>query len=98
MTTSLPLRPWTTPEITSWNRLPMHSVPHRAGDPGVERVELDGRWRFELFGTPEEALGAGGLATEIALAVRHGVHRQPVPRRDLGGGPGAQGQGRHAPC
>src|SRR5690348_6318100 len=45
----------------------MHSVPHRAGDPGVERVELDGKWRFELFGTPEEALGAGGLATEIAV-------------------------------
>ncbi len=67
MTTSLPLRPWTTPEITSWNRLPMHSVPHRAGDPGVERVELDGRWRFELFGTPEEALGASGLVTEIAV-------------------------------
>src|SRR5919199_1865827 len=62
----MPLRPWAAPELTSWNRLPMHSVRHRPGDLGVERLELDGTWRFELFGTPEQALSATGLATEIA--------------------------------
>jgi beta-galactosidase len=67
VTTPLPLRPWAAPEITSWNRLPMHSVPHRPGDLGIERVELDGTWRFELFGTPEEALAATRLATRIAV-------------------------------
>jgi beta-galactosidase len=67
VTTSLPLRPWAAPEITSWNRLPMHSVPHRQADLGVDRVELDGKWRFELFGTPEEALAAGRPASEIAV-------------------------------
>ena len=51
-----PLRPWDAPGTTSWNRLPMHALPHRATDPGVARLGLDGDWRFELFGTPEEAL------------------------------------------
>jgi beta-galactosidase len=45
-------RPWTTPELTSIGRLPMHSVPH------LDRRELDGRWRFQLLHTPEEELGS----------------------------------------
>lgn len=49
-------RPWDAPEITSWRRLPMHALAHRAGDPGVARLPLDGEWRFELFGSPEQAL------------------------------------------
>ncbi len=45
-------RPWVTPELTSVGRLPMHAVPHR------DRIELDGRWRFQLLHTPEEELAA----------------------------------------
>ncbi len=41
-------KPWLAPELTSENRLPMHSVPH------LDRVSLDGRWRFQLLRTPEE--------------------------------------------
>ncbi len=41
-------RPWSTPELTSVGRLPMHSVPH------LDRIALDGRWRFQLLHTPEE--------------------------------------------
>jgi beta-galactosidase len=42
-------KPWIVPELTSENRLPMHSVPHS------DRIMLDGRWRFQLLHTPEEA-------------------------------------------
>ena len=62
-----PLRPWAAPELTSWNRLPMHAVRHRAGDLGVERIELDGTWAFELFPTPEQAQAAGPLATRVEV-------------------------------
>src|SRR5947209_13719401 len=63
-----PLRPWAAPEITAWNRLPMHAVPHRDDDLGVERVPLDGTWRFELFPTPEAAIAHdGGLAAELVV-------------------------------
>ena len=41
-------KPWLAPELTSENRLPMHSVPH------LERIVLDGRWRFQLLHAPEE--------------------------------------------
>ena len=44
-------RPWTSPELTAVNRLPMHSVPHR------ERVELDGTWRFQLLRSPDAQPG-----------------------------------------
>jgi beta-galactosidase len=37
------LTPWTTPELTSLGRLPMHSVPH------ADRLDLDGTWRFQLL-------------------------------------------------
>ena len=67
MTTTL--RPWAAPEITSWHRLPMHAVPHRPGDLGVERVELDGAWRFELFRTPEHALASAAHGAELRTAV-----------------------------
>src|SRR5664280_1141458 len=56
--TSMPPRPWDAPEITSWGRLPMHAVAHRDDEEGVERIPLDGLWRFELFGTPEQAIAA----------------------------------------
>jgi beta-galactosidase len=40
-------RPWATPELTSLNRLPMHSVPH------LDRIVLDGRWPFQLLPTAD---------------------------------------------
>jgi beta-galactosidase len=45
----LSLRPWADPELTGRHRLPMHSVPH------ADRVDLDGRWRFQLLSDPEGA-------------------------------------------
>jgi len=39
--------PWETPELTGVGRVPMHSVPH------PDRVELDGRWRFQLLPAPD---------------------------------------------
>ncbi|MER7660233.1 glycoside hydrolase family 2 TIM barrel-domain containing protein [Streptomyces sp. NPDC096193] len=44
----LPLRPWESPEITSWRRLPMHAVDRRPGSIG-----LDGTWRFQLLPAPD---------------------------------------------
>jgi beta-galactosidase len=41
-------KPWINPELTSENRLPMHSVPH------LDRISLDGRWRFQLLHSPEQ--------------------------------------------
>ncbi|HEX7490833.1 MAG TPA: glycoside hydrolase family 2 TIM barrel-domain containing protein [Candidatus Limnocylindrales bacterium] len=41
-------KPWLSPELTSASRLPMHSVPH------LDRVVLDGRWRFQLLRSPDE--------------------------------------------
>ena len=40
-------RPWLDPTLTAQGRLPMHSVPH------ADRLELDGRWRFQLLPHPE---------------------------------------------
>ena len=56
----LALRPWAFPELTSWGRLPMSAIRHAETD-GTPRIELDGEWRFELFGTPEAALTADGV-------------------------------------
>ena len=52
-------RPWTAPELTSENRLPMHSVPH------TDRIVLDGRWRFQLLHTPEEELDANWSEADV---------------------------------
>jgi beta-galactosidase len=52
-------RPWETPELTSIGRLPMHSVPH------ANRVELDGRWRFQLLRSPEEKPAAAWDEVEV---------------------------------
>jgi beta-galactosidase len=52
-------KPWLAPEVTSINRLPMHSVPH------ADRVGLDGRWRFQLLHDPEEAPGAEWTEVDV---------------------------------
>jgi len=61
-------RPWDCPELTGLRRLPMHTVRHDPAD-GVERLSLDGTWRFELFPTPEQAFAAAGAtpATQVAV-------------------------------
>ncbi|MGZ9160610.1 MAG: glycoside hydrolase family 2 TIM barrel-domain containing protein, partial [Candidatus Limnocylindrales bacterium] len=38
--------PWTSPELVSLGRLPMHAVPHG------EQLSLDGSWRFQLLRSP----------------------------------------------
>lgn len=40
--------PWTSPELVSLGRLPMHAVPHDA------RLSLDGSWRFQLLRGPAD--------------------------------------------
>ncbi|CAM5735329.1 beta-galactosidase OS=Streptomyces alboniger OX=132473 GN=CP975_28640 PE=3 SV=1 [Streptomyces alboniger] len=46
------LRPWETPEVTSWRRLPMNAVDRRVG-----ALKLDGDWRFQLLPAPDAPLG-----------------------------------------
>jgi beta-galactosidase len=50
-------RAWARPELTSLGRLPMNAIAHAQSD-GTPRISLDGRWRFELFASPEAALEA----------------------------------------
>jgi len=52
-------RPWAAPELTSIGRLPMHSVPH------WDRIQLDGRWRFQLLRTPEEEPAAAWSEVDV---------------------------------
>ncbi|MGW2717159.1 glycoside hydrolase family 2 TIM barrel-domain containing protein [Streptomyces sp. NPDC001492] len=58
MTDALPadpliaLRPWQTPEVTSWGRLPMNAVDRRSG-----ALSLDGDWRFQLLPAPDAPVG-----------------------------------------
>src|SRR4029079_9860149 len=47
-------RPWLTPELTSLGRLPMHTLRHDDPD---RRLELDGRWRFQLLHDPDAEPG-----------------------------------------
>ncbi|MDW4908905.1 glycoside hydrolase family 2 TIM barrel-domain containing protein [Streptomyces sp. ADMS] len=48
----LALRPWESPEVTSWGRLPMSAVDRRA-----QALSLDGDWRFQLLPAPTAAVG-----------------------------------------
>jgi beta-galactosidase len=43
--------PWESPETTSIGRLAMHIVPH------ADRLDLDGRWRFQLLAAPTAVPG-----------------------------------------
>ncbi|GAA1593750.1 glycoside hydrolase family 2 TIM barrel-domain containing protein [Actinoplanes couchii] len=49
-------RIWDTPEITGWRRVPAHAVRHDLDGPD-RRLSLDGTWRFQLLGNPEQAAG-----------------------------------------
>ncbi|MCT9075377.1 glycoside hydrolase family 2 TIM barrel-domain containing protein [Streptomyces fulvoviolaceus] len=48
----LALRPWESPEVTSWGRLPMNAVDRRSG-----ADSLDGDWRFQLLPGPDAPVG-----------------------------------------
>ncbi|MFE9687605.1 glycoside hydrolase family 2 TIM barrel-domain containing protein [Streptomyces sp. NPDC006285] len=48
----LSLRPWASPEITSWRRLPMNAVDRRSG-----ALCLDGSWHFRLLPSPDGSPG-----------------------------------------
>ncbi|WP_039940036.1 glycoside hydrolase family 2 TIM barrel-domain containing protein [Streptomyces himastatinicus] len=54
------LRPWESPELTSWRRLPMHAVDRRPGS-----LSLDGPWRFQLLPGPEAPLGDTWTRLEV---------------------------------
>jgi beta-galactosidase len=51
-----PAGAWHDPTLTGWRRLPMHPLQHNGTEAGVARLELDGRWAFELFRCPQDAL------------------------------------------
>ncbi len=51
--------PWIAPELVQLGRLPMHSLVH------ADRLELDGRWRFQLLGRPD--LDPGPTWAEIVV-------------------------------
>lgn len=54
------LRPWESPEVTSWGRLPMNAVDRRD-----RALSLDGRWRFQLLPSPEREPGPGWSWAEL---------------------------------
>ena len=47
-------RPWAEPELVARGRLPMHAVPH------LDRLALDGTWRFQLLHAPTDAVAPNG--------------------------------------
>ena len=72
--------PWDAPEVTSWRRLPMHTVRR---DPDV-RLALDGRWRFQLLPAPDAPLADRWTEVEVPgcwtmqeFEDLHDVHDRP---------------------
>jgi beta-galactosidase len=58
-------RPWESPELTGWRRLPAHAVPRVPGGAGAEVRRLDGEWRFQLLPSPETPLADRWALTEV---------------------------------
>ncbi|MCX5094458.1 DUF4981 domain-containing protein [Streptomyces sp. NBC_00365] len=56
----LALRPWESPEVTSWGRLPMNAVDRRSG-----ALSLDGSWRFQLLPTPTSTPGLAWSSLQV---------------------------------
>jgi beta-galactosidase len=54
----VPLRPWESPELTGWRRLPAHALPRQG-------LSLDGPWRFQLLPSPEAALSARWAGMDV---------------------------------
>ena len=59
MATSPGPAPWESPELTGIGRVPMHSVPH------ADRVDLDGRWRFQLLAAPDAEPSSAWGETDV---------------------------------
>jgi beta-galactosidase len=51
--------PWVAPELVQLGRLPIHSVPH------TDRLELDGRWKFQLLPRPDADVGADWAEIDV---------------------------------
>ena len=51
--------PWESPELTGAGRVPMHAVPH------LDRVPLDGQWRFQLLPRPDANPGPAWGQIEV---------------------------------
>ena len=60
-------RPWDAPELTARHRLPMHTLRHTGAEVGVERLDLDGEWSFELFADPASALACPTPRSRITV-------------------------------
>jgi len=52
-------RPWEDPGLIGRGRVPMHAVPHE------DRRSLDGTWRFQLLGSPDEPLSDHWREAEV---------------------------------
>ena len=50
---------WADPGLTARGRLPMHAVPH------LDRLPLDGTWRFQLLHRPDHAIGGDWRPIEV---------------------------------
>lgn len=50
--------PWNDPAVVSLGRLPMSGVPH-----DTDQLNLDGTWRFQLLGNPDDEVDPGGWRT-----------------------------------
>ncbi|HTJ71508.1 MAG TPA: glycoside hydrolase family 2 TIM barrel-domain containing protein [Actinospica sp.] len=75
-------RPWETPELTAWRRLPMSAVPRHVT--GGSSLRLDGQWRFQLLPSPEAPLADRWTTTAVPGCWTmqefddiHGVHDVP---------------------
>jgi len=56
------LRPWRAPELSALNRLPMHTLRH---DDPTRRIDLDGRWRFQLLRAPDAVPGPDWAEADV---------------------------------
>ena len=75
MTAFAGLRPWLQPELSGTGRLPMSTLRH---DDPARRIELDGRWRFQLLRSPDAAAGADWAEIDVpGLWTMAGFDDQP---------------------
>jgi beta-galactosidase len=66
-------RPWAEPELTAVHRLPMHSVPHH------DRIELDGRWRFQLLPRPDAQVSPNWTEADVPGCWTMSGSADPLP-------------------
>lgn len=84
-----PLRIWSTPEVTSWQRLPMSPpldpyddrLAALVGAPSTWVIDLDGVWQFRLLDSPDWASGALESLSEQLDAIERHAAGKAGPRR-----------------